>query len=91
MRDTNGSISWVSASRPQSAVTAGGSERVSAGSTIAARGSIFGLRRLTLTRCASAASTALRVTSEPVPAVVGTATKGTGSWTSGRPRPTTSR
>ena len=34
-----------------------------------------GLRRLTLTRCSGEASTALRVTSEPVPAVVGIAMK----------------
>jgi len=34
-------------------------------------GSMKGLRKLTLTRCCGDARTALRVTSEPVPAVVG--------------------
>ena len=36
-------------------------------------------------------STALRVTSEPVPAVVGTAMNGRPGLTIGRPAPTTSR
>ena len=41
------------------------------------RGSIKGLRRLTLKRCSGDASTAFRVTSAPVPAVVGMAITGT--------------
>ena len=52
-------------------------------------GSISGLRRLALTP--SPASTALRVTSEPVPAVVGTATQGRPGSVIGRPAPITSR
>ena len=58
---------------------------------MARRGSIQGLRRLTLTRCSGEASTALRVTSVPVPAVVGIATNGADGCVSGLPRPMTSR
>ena len=58
---------------------------------MAARGSISGLRRLAFTRCSGEDSTALRVTSEPVPAVVGMATKGAEGRAIGCPRPTTSR
>src|ERR1019366_7914145 len=54
-------------------------------------GSMCGLRRLTLTRCSGEASTALRVTSEPVPAVVGIAIKGADGLVSAWPRPMTSR
>ena len=53
-----------------------GSPRSRSGSTIAIRGRSDGLRRLALVR--SADRTAFRVTSEPVPAVVGTATHGNG-------------
>ena len=74
--ETYGSISWVSASSPVLAVNAGGKSSVSSGSTTARRASIPGLLRLTLTRCSGEAKTALRVTSEPVPAVVGTAMNG---------------
>jgi hypothetical protein len=45
-------------------------------STSATRGSISGLRKLSLTWCSVDPSTALRVTSLPVPAVVGTAMNG---------------
>ncbi len=76
---------------PVRAVTAGGREYVSSGSTMARRGSIQALRRLTLTRCWWEASTALRVTSDPVPAVVGMAMKGSGGLISGWPLPMTSR
>ena len=89
--DTNGSRHCVSASSPVLAVTSGGSEYVSSGSTIATVGSIDGLRRLTFTRASSTMSTALRVTSAPVPAVVGMAIVGTEGSASGRARPTTSR
>ena len=41
------------------------------------------LRRLAFTRCPGDASTALRVTSEPVPAVVGTAIDGAGVRSNG--------
>ena len=54
-------------------------------------GSIKGLRRLALTPCPGEPSTAFLVTSEPVPAVVGRATKGSERRVSGWPRPTTSR
>ena len=65
---------------PLAAVTGGGQDTVSSGSTSATRGIISGLRRLALIRCAGEASTALAVTSAPVPAVVGTATQGTAGW-----------
>jgi len=61
-----GSISCVSASRPVAAVIARGRSSVSSGSTTASRGSIDALRKLAFTRCSGEASTALRVTSEPV-------------------------
>ncbi len=72
-------------------MTGGGQDAVSPGSTSATRGIISALRRLALTRCAGAASTALAVTSAPVPAVVGTATQGTAGRVIFRPDPTTSR
>ena len=46
-----------------------------------------GLRRLAFTAVLGDASTALRVTSEPVPAVVGMATNGSDGRVSGWPRP----
>ena len=55
------------------AVAFGGSEWVRRGSTTATSGSIKGLRMLTLTRCRGESRTAFRVTSAPVPAVVGMA------------------
>ena len=58
---------------------------------MASAGSIRASRRLTLRRASGTPITALRVTSAPVPAVVGMATKGNGGWSSGRPCPTTSR
>ena len=73
------------------AVTAAGRPSASSGSTSATRGSIAALRRLTFTRAAGTASTALRVASAPVPAVVGTAMNGSGTSVSAWPRPTTSR
>ena len=79
------------ASRPLAAVTGGGQETVSSGSTSATRGIIIGLRRLALSRCSGTASTALAVTSAPVPAVVGTATNGRAGWVIFWPAPTTSR
>src|SRR6478672_7193187 len=89
--ETNGSRHWVSASRPLAAVTGGGHDTVSSGSTSATRGIISGLRRLAFRRCPGTASTALAVTSAPVPAVVGTATQGAASWVIFCPDPTTSR
>ena len=46
-----------------------------------------GLRRLALSWCSGTASTALAVTSAPVPAVVGTATQGAAGRVIGRPDP----
>jgi hypothetical protein len=89
--ETKGSRHWLSASRPLAAVTGGGQLMVSSGSTIATRGIISGLRRLALTRWAGEVSTALAVTSAPVPAVVGTATSGTEGLVIFRPAPMTSR
>ena len=76
--ETKGSISWVNASSPVLAVRCGGRSRVRSGSTMATFASIIALRRLALTPCSGEPRTALRVTSEPVPAVVGTAMKGRG-------------
>ncbi len=89
--ETYGSMSCVRASRPVEAVISGGRTRVSSGSTTAIRGNMCGLRRLAFTRCFGEASTELRVTSEPEPAVVGTAMKGADGHVRGRPWPTTSR
>ena len=87
--DRYGSMSCESASDPLAAIVAAGSPASRSGSTTAASGTMSGLRRLALTSPAD--STALRVTSEPVPAVVGTATHGSGRAAKGRPCPTTSR
>src|SRR5215470_10095400 len=87
---TNGSRHWVSASIPLAAVTAGGQDTVSSGSTTAARGIIVWLRRLALTRCPGEASTAFAVTSAPVPAVVGTAMHGADGRVIARPAPANS-
>jgi len=57
------------------------------GATIATRGNANGLRRLALRRCSGEARTAFAVTSEPVPAVVGTATNGAYGSVIGSPRP----
>ncbi len=89
--DTYASMSCVSASSPVVAVSAGGRSSVSEGSTIANRGRSDGPRRLTFTPCARDAITEFRVTSLPVPAVVGMATQGSAGFSSGRPRPITSR
>src|SRR5579862_2447790 len=88
---TYGSMSCVRASRPVLAVTAGGSPYVNSGSSSATRGSISGLRMLAFTPCSVDPRTALRVTSLPVPAVVGTAINGSGVTVMIRPFPTPSR
>mmetsp|Transcript_36171 Transcript_36171/g.93937 ORF Transcript_36171/g.93937 Transcript_36171/m.93937 type:complete len:330 (-) Transcript_36171:618-1607(-) len=87
--ETKGSMHWMSASRPVAAVTAGGSSSVSSGSTTATAGNMNGLRIDTLR--SPAPITALRVTSAPGPAVVGTATNRALGCVSAWPRPTTSR
>ena len=84
-------MSWVSASRPHDAVIARGRPIVNSGSTIARRGNIPSERRLAFTPCSGERNTALRVTSLPVPAVVGTAIIGTDGCVRGCPRPTISR
>ena len=61
---------------PVTAVIAAGKEIVKSGSITARSGNINGLRMLTLTRCCGEPNTALRVTSDPVPAVVGMAMYG---------------
>ena len=84
-------MSCESASRPLAASTGAGRPASRSGSTIATRASMSGLRRLALTPCSGDVSTAFFVTSEPVPAVVGTAMNGSDGRASGWPRPTTSR
>ncbi|OPZ14640.1 MAG: hypothetical protein BWZ10_01870 [candidate division BRC1 bacterium ADurb.BinA364] len=76
---------------PVEAVSAGGTLCVSSGSTMATVGSIPGLRMLALMRCSGEPRTALRVTSAPVPAVVGRAMWGAARRGGGWPFPTTSR
>ena len=88
---SQGSITWVRASRPEARVTARGVLSVSDGSTIARSGSMRSSRRLTLRCCSGTLITAFFVTSAPVPAVVGMATNGSGLASNRRPVPTTSR
>jgi len=88
--ETNGSMHCTSASSPACAVTDGGHAMVSSGSTRASAGSMDAERRLTFTLCSGEVTTPLAVTSEPVPAVVGTATTGSERTDSGRPCPITS-
>ena len=61
---------------PVQAVRFAGRPTVSSGSSIAIPGSILGWNRIFLTRSASSMTAAALPTSEPVPAVVGTATMG---------------
>ena len=82
-------MSWESASIPLVAMVSWGTPTSRSGSTTATFGSSSGLRRLALTPPPE--STELRVTSEPVPAVVGTATQGSPGASIGRPAPITSR
>ena len=72
--DTNASIACVSTSMPVSAVVAGGTERTSSASRIAASGSISSDTRGYFADFCGSLMTAKVVTSEPVPLVVGTAT-----------------
>ena len=90
-RQTNDSMSWVMQSSPVAAVVARSQETVSCGSTIAARGTIIQLRMLFFNRRRGQEMTALRVASAPVPAVVGTATSGSGHCWIAKHRPTPSR
>ena len=70
------SITWESASAPALAVSAAGHSSVSSGSQIAVCGMRYGLEMPTLLVRSGSVSTATGVTSEPVPAVVGSATTG---------------
>jgi len=70
-------MAWESASMPECAVTEGGQVRVSSGSQIAERGIRCGLEMPTFMPSSGSPMTETGVTSEPVPAVVGSATSGT--------------
>ena len=69
----NASTAWVRASMPLSAVTFGGQPTVSSGSTTANAGRRNGLRHDTFMCRSVSVKTAAADTSDPVPAVVGTA------------------
>ena len=72
----NASTACASASIPLNAVTRGGQLSVSSGSQIAARGISSGEETPTFSRRPGSPTTATGETSDPVPAVVGTATTG---------------
>ena len=72
---------WVSASMPVAAVIAGGRSNVSSGSANTHFARSCGEKMIFLTCVASSETTAERPTSDPVPAVVGSAMK----YGSGRP------
>ncbi len=82
------SSAWQTMSMPALAVTSGGKETVTVGSTTASTGRSDGWLMPVLTRRPRMSSTHTGVLSEPVPAVVGTATSGLGGRTGGRPWPT---
>ena len=69
-------MQWMRASRPEAAVTCGGQVQVRTGSTSATSGIRLGLTTPCFTLSFSLAKMAIAVTSEPVPAVVGTAMSG---------------
>ncbi len=77
------SIAWTNASAPVSAVSAGGRLRVRSGSSKASAGLSASPQAQTLWPARSV-NTAVRVTSAPVPAVVGRAITGKGRAGSGR-------
>ena len=70
-------MAWVSASAPAIAVSDGGQVIVRSGSQMAAAGIRCGLEMPTLSVRLASEMTATGVTSDPVPAVVGTAITGT--------------
>ena len=88
-RDSKGSMSWDSASIPLAAMVGRGSRPADLDRHQRPWAACSGLRRLALTPPPD--NTELRVTSEPVPAVVGTATQGSPGLVIGRPAPMTSR
>ena len=76
LTEMNASMLWISASMPAAAVMPGGHDIVSIGSTMAMSGIRCGLTTPCFTFFFSFAKMAMAVTSEPVPAVVGTAISG---------------
>ena len=74
--ETNASTAWVNTSMPVSAVTAGGTLVVSCASSTARSGRRLSSIRGYLSPFSRSVMTAKRLTSEPVPLVVGTAMKG---------------
>mmetsp|Transcript_13488 Transcript_13488/g.40156 ORF Transcript_13488/g.40156 Transcript_13488/m.40156 type:complete len:214 (+) Transcript_13488:491-1132(+) len=74
--DEKASMECASASMPVHAVTSAGRPVVSAGSRMTRPGSMFAWKMIFLVLVASSVTTAARPTSDPVPAVVGTATHG---------------
>ncbi len=76
LTDMNASMLWIRASMPEAAVTPGGHEMVSNGSTMARSGMRCGLTTPCFTFFSSFEKMAMAVTSEPVPAVVGIAIRG---------------
>ena len=74
-RDVYASIAWQRASTPVAAVTAGGAVIVNEGSTTASAGMIEGPPSSILTLFSVSVMIVFFVTSEPVPAVVGIATR----------------
>ncbi len=72
------STAWVSASMPVAAVIGGGIPFIITGSSAAAIGTSFGSITTFFSCFAESVTTATTVTSDPVPAVVGTANNGSG-------------
>ena len=72
-RLTYASTAWVSASMPVAAVIGPGMPFMSSASSAAASGTSFGSTTTAFTCFTGSVTTAATVTSDPVPAVVGTA------------------
>ena len=87
---TKASNNCVNASIPVTAVTAAGTDTANSGSITANLGNMDRCLKLTFTPASGQHKTAFRVASAPVPAVVGTATNGSGSRSNTRPVPITS-
>ena len=81
------SRAWSSASTPTDAVTPGGQVRVSSGSTIATDGRRYWCETPVFVPNRGKSTTATVVTSDPVPEVVGTATRGSTGPGTCLPRP----
>ena len=90
--ETNDSSSWVKASMPFAAMTAGGQVAKKSGSTSATSATSFSSRKDFLKPSRPCTlNTAFLVASEPVPAVVGTAMNGVAGPAYGNSGPTPSR